>query len=206
MIFCWSLYHEGALLEARSELAKLRSSRNDPNYRALQLNLGISLGDWESLSVFVDNEYFERDERDARDLLRTAQLALHLGLPRAKELLFVAANKGNDDAGVLGAAYFLATNAGWEDNEGVSQWIHRAAALSGNQGPIQMMTLKDVLDLKPAWDRRESEIWQLLSRGEIPMYLAAQSLNKSLIGLMLFPALANLSESDPPSERCYSCI
>ena len=197
MIFCWSLYHEGALLEARFELAKLRDNRNDPNYRALQLNLGISLGDWASLSVFVDNEYLERDKRDARDLLRTAQLALHLGLPRAKELIFVAANKGNDDAGVLGAAYFLATNAGWEDNKDVSQWIHRAAALSGKDGPIQMMTLKDVLDLKPEWDRRESEIWQLLSRGEVPMFLAAQFLNKSLIGLMLFPALANLSESDP---------
>ena len=197
MIFCWSLYHEGALLEARSELAKLRNSRNDPNYRALELSLGISLGDWDSLSVFVDNEYLERDKRDARDLLRTAQLALHLGLPRAKELIFVAANKGNDDAGVLGAAYFLAVNAGLEDNKEVSQWIHKAAALSGNEGPIQMMTLKDVLDLRPEWNRRASEIWQLLSRGEIPMFLAARSLNRSLIGLMLFPALANLSESDP---------
>ena len=37
----------------------------------------------------------------------------------------------------------------------------------------------------------------MLSRGEIPMFLAAQSLNKSLVNLMLFPALANLSESDP---------
>ena len=197
MIFCLSLYYEGALLEARSELAKLGNSRNDPSYRALQHNLGISLGDWDSLSAFVDNEYLERDKRDARDLLKTAQLALHLGLPRAKELIFVAADKGNDDAGVLGAAYFLAANAGLEDNQKVSQWIHRAAALSGKEGPIQMMTLKDVLDLKPKWDRRESEIWQLLSRGEIPMFVAAQFLNKSLIGLMLFPALANLSESDP---------
>ena len=197
MIFCWSLYHEGALLEARSELAKLHNSRNDPNYRALQFSLGVSLGDWDSLSVFVDNEYLERDKRDARDLLKTAHVALRLGLPRAKELIFAATNKGNNDAGILGAAYFLATNAGWEDKKEVSQWIHRAAELSGNEGPIQTMTLKDVLDLKPEWDRREFKIWQLLSRGEIPMFLAAQSLNKSLISLMLFPALANLSESDP---------
>ena len=197
MIFCWSLYHEGALLAARSELAKWSNSRNDPNYRALQHNLGISLGDWDSLSAFVENEYLERDKRDARELLRTAHLALRLGLPRAKELLFAAANKGNDDARVLGAAYFLAANAGLEDNKEVIQWIHRAAALSGQDGPIQMLSLKDVLDLKPEWERRSSEIWKLLSRGEIPMFLAAQSLNKSLVGLMLFPALANLSESDP---------
>lgn len=197
MIFCLSLYYEGALLEARSKLAKVSNGSDDPTYRALQLNLGISLGDWDSLSAFVDNEYLERDKRDARELLRTAHLALRLGLPRAKELLFVAANKGNDDARVLGAAYFLAASAGWEDNNEVIQWIHRAAALSGQDGPIQRMTLKDVLDLKPEWERRASEIWKLLSRGEIPMFLAAESLNKSLIGLMLFPALANLSESDP---------
>ena len=197
IIFCWSLYHEGALLEARSQLARLSNEKNDPNYRALQFNLGISLGDWESLSAFVDNEYLARDKRDARDLLRAAQLALHLSLPRAKELMFVAVNKGSEDAGILGAAYFLATNAGWEDNNEISQWIHKAAALSEKDGPIQRMTLKDVLDLKPQWDRRTSEVWQLLSRGEIPMFVAAQSLNKSLIGLMLFPALANLSESDP---------
>ena len=197
MIFCWSLYHEGALLAARSELAKWSNSSNDPNYRALQHNLGISLGDWDSLSAFVENEYLERDKRDARELLRTAHLALRLGLPRAKELLFAAASKGNDDARVLGAAYFLAANAGLEDNKEVIQWIHRAAALSGQDGPIQVLSLKDVLDLKPEWERRSSEIWKLLSRGEIPMFLAAQSLNKSLVGLMLFPALANLSESDP---------
>ena len=197
VIFCWSLYHEGALLEARSQLARLRNGRNDPNYRALQFNLAISLGDWDSLSAFVDNEYLEKDKRDAWDLLKIAKLALHLGLPRAKELIFAAANKGGDDASVLGAAYFLATNAGWEDDEGVSQWIHRAAALSGPDGPIQKMTLKDILDRTPQWAKRESEIWKLLSRGEIPMFLAAQSLNKSLVGLMLFPALANLSENDP---------
>ena len=197
VIFCWSLYHEGALLDARSQLARLSNGRNDPNYRALQFNLAISLGDWDSLSAFVDNEYLEKDKRDAWDLLKIAKLALHLGLPRAKELIFAAANKGGDDASVLGAAYFLATNAGWEDEEVVSQWIHRAAALSGPDGPIQMMTLKDILDRTPQWAQRESEIWKLLSRGEIPMFLAAQSLNKSLVGLMLFPALANLSENDP---------
>ncbi len=127
MIFCWSLYHEGALLEARSKLARLNNDKDDPNYRALQLNLGISLGDWASLSTFVDNEYLERDKRDARESLRTAHLALRLGLPRAKELLFAAANKGNDDARVLGAAYFLAANAGLEDNKEVIQrWLGKS--------------------------------------------------------------------------------
>lgn len=204
MFYCWSLYHEGALLEARSELAKLSDDLENPNYRVLQVNLGITLGDWNSLSAFVANEYLARDKRSAHDLIGAAQLALHLGSPHAKELIFAATAKGNDDAGVLAAAYFLASNAGWEGDADVLQWLHKAAALSGDDGPIQQMTLKDVLDRKPEWERRESETWQLLSRGEIPMFLAAQSLNKSLIDLMLFPALANLSESDPRRRGAIS--
>ncbi|WP_337288704.1 HNH endonuclease [Candidatus Methylomirabilis sp.] len=197
MLYCWSLYREGALLEARSELAKLSDDRDNANYRALQINLGISLGDWISLSAFVANECLEKDKRSAQDLVGDARLALRLGSPHAKELIFAAAGKGNDDAGVLAAAYFLASSAGWEDDPEVFKWLHDAAARSGDDGPIQKMTLKDVLDRKPEWDRRESETWQLLSRGDIPMFLAARSLNKSLIDLMLFPALANLSENDP---------
>jgi len=197
MFYCWSLYHQGELLEARAELAKLSDDPDDPNYRALQVNLGIALGDWTSLSAFVANEYLEKGKRTAHDLIGAAQLALHLGSPHAKELIFAAAGKGNDDAGVLAAAYFLASTAGWEGDAEVLPWLYKAAALSGDEGPIQKMTLKDVFDRKPELDRRESETWQLLSRGEIPMFLAAQSVNKSLIDLMLFSALANLSESDP---------
>lgn len=204
MFYCWSLFHEGTLLEAHSELAKLSDDRENPNYRALQVNLGITLGDWHSLSAFVANENLDKDKRSAKDLIGAAQLAFHLGSPHAKQLIFAAAARGNDDARVLAAAYFLASHAGWEDDAEVSQWLHKAAALSGEDGPIQKMTLKDILDRKPEWDRRESETWQLLSRGNIPTFLAAQSLNKSLIHLMLFPALANLSESDPRRRGAVS--
>ena len=80
-----------------------------------------------------------------------------------------------------------------------STWLHKAAALSGDDGPIQTMSLRDVLIRKPEWDRRESDTWQQLSRGEIPMFVAGQLLNKSLIDFVLFPSLANLSESDTRS-------
>ncbi|MHB8087677.1 MAG: HTH domain-containing protein [Anaerolineaceae bacterium] len=197
MLYCWSLYHEGKLLEARSELVKLSGHRDNPNYRALQINLGVALGDWNSLLAIVANECLEKDERSAQELIATAQLALHLGSPYAKELTFEASRKGADDAGVLTAAYFLATSAGWEDDAEVFEWLQKAAAMSDENGPIKKMSLKDILDLKPDWDRQESEVLQQLSRGEIPIFVAAQSLNKSLIHLMLFPALANLSENDP---------
>ncbi len=72
-----------------------------------------------------------------------------------------------------------------------------AAALSGDDGPIQKITLKDLVDRKPDWDRRESEIWKMLGQGNTPIFLAGESLNKTLVHLMLFLALANLSERDP---------
>lgn len=204
IFYCWSLYHEGALLEARSELSKLGENLDDTNYRALQVNLGIALGDWHSLSAFIANEFLEKDKRTAQEMISAAQLAFHLGSLHAKELVLAAVAKGYDDAGVLSAAYFLATNAGWEDNVEVSQWLQKAAELSGDDGPIRKMTLEDLLARKPEWNSRESETWQLLSRGEVPQFLAAQSLNKSLVGLMLFPALANLLENDPRRKSVIS--
>ena len=77
--------------------------------------------------------------------------------------------KGYDDANVLAGAYFLASRAGWEDEPEVGQWLHKAAELSGNDGPLETVTLKDVLNRKPDWERRESEIWRLLNHGEIPI-------------------------------------
>jgi hypothetical protein len=197
LIYCWALFDQGALVEGRTELEKLDDDWDNPNYRALQVNLGIYLGDWNSLSAITAKECREKDKRGAQELIGAAQLALHIGSPNAKELLFEAARKGSDDAEILTAAYLIASNAGWEDDEEVFRWLQKAATLSGKDGPIKMMSLKDVMELKPDWDRRESEIWKMLSRGEIPMFVAAQPLNKSLIDLMLFPALANLSENDP---------
>ncbi len=196
MLYCWALFDEGALLEARTELDKLSDDQDNQNFRGLQINLGIALGDWNSLLVNVANEYFEKDKKNAQELIDAARLALHLGSPYARELVFLAVKKGGDDAGILAAAYFLAVNAGWEgDTE--DQWLQKAAMLSGDDGPIQSIDLGDVLNRNPDWDRRISETWGLLNRGEIPIFLAAQSLNKSMIELILFPAFANLSESDP---------
>lgn len=197
MSYAWGLYNEGALLESRTELAKLDDDSESPNYRALEVNLAISTGDWASLSAYIANEYQKREHRSAHELMGAAQLALHLGSPHARDLVSAAAEKAGDDASILAGAYFLASSAGWEDDPQVFQWIEKAAEFSGDDGPLQRMSLKDVLDRKPEWDRRESETWRLLSRGEMPMFLAAQSLHRSLVDLTLFPAMANLSETDP---------
>ena len=197
MLYCWALFHEGELLKARSELAKLSDDSVNADSRALGVKLAIALGDWHSLAAFVAGEYQEKENRSAGDLIHAAQLSLCVNSPHAKPLILAVADKGHDDANALTAAYGLAAKAGWEHEVDAIRWLHRGFELSGNDGPVQQITLKDILDRRPAWDRREARTWQLLSRGEIPMSLAAQALNRSLLHLMLFPALSNLSEPDP---------
>lgn len=197
MSYAWGLYHEGAFLESRAALMDLTDQVGSPNYRALQVNLDIATGDWANLAVYVADEYRNRESKTAHDLIHAAQLALHLGLPQAKDLVFEATATAIDDSVVLATAYFIATNAGWEDDPQVFQWLEKAAQLSGDDGPLQKASLKDILDRKPEWDRHESEIWRLLVHGQAPIFLAAQSLNRTLIDLMVFPALANLTENDP---------
>ncbi|MES2923155.1 MAG: HNH endonuclease [Verrucomicrobiota bacterium] len=197
MTYCWALFHEGKLLEARNEMAKVRHAEANANHRALTVNLAIASGDWHSLATLLATEAKEAEDRSATELMRSAQLALHLSSPHAKELLFAAVHKGDDDPNILANAYFLATSAGWESDPRVGQWLQSAADLSGDNGPVQKMTLSDIIARKPDWDRRESETWELLSKGAIPLFLAATHLNKSLVSLMLFPAIANLTPADP---------
>ncbi len=197
LMYAWALYERGALTASRAVLAKIEDLRIEPTYRALRVSLGIALGDWESLLSIVAGELSESDARTAEELISAAQLALSLDSPNAKTLTYKAAQKGHDNATVFAAAYFLASSAGWEHEPGVIEWLHKAAGLSGVDGPIRAVTLKEILDLKPEWDRHESETWSQLSRGEIPLFVAATALKKSLLSLTLIPAYANLSENDP---------
>ena len=196
MCYCWSLYHEGELLKAHRELAKLDVDWEDEFYRNLQVNLAVALGDWDSLSVYVAKEYRAKEARSARDLIGAAQLALSVNSPYAKQLALAAAAKDNSDADEFASVYFLASNAGWEGEPQFVRCLHKAVELSGEDGPILKYTFKDILDKKLDWDRQESSAREVLSRGEGPMVFAGLFLNKSLINFTLFPALANSSERD----------
>lgn len=196
MLWSWSLYREGLLSDSAEALGKLLSKRDHPNDRALMVNLAIASGDWDSLLSWVEKEWANKEQREANDLISTAQLAQIAGSPRSKELMHAAALKGAGNAKILLAAYFLATRAGWENEEIVARWLHEAAELSTEGGPIQRMAIKDLLDRAPEWNRRETETWQQLNKGTIPIFGAAHLLNRSLIDMFLLPALANPYEPD----------
>ncbi len=194
---CWTLFCEGSLLEAQVHLEELRDCRDHPNYLALRVQLAIGLGDWESLANFVEEEYQARAALDEHRLFNAAQLAVALGSPRARELTFAAASKVDQDAELLAGLHLLAVSAGWDDEPEVAQWLHRAAALSDDGGPVRAMSLETLTKEGPAWHAERLRVAKLVERGQVPVFAAAQRLNSSLSNLILRPALANLSVNDP---------
>ena len=197
MLRCLALYREGSLLEARAELKEPGCDRDDEGYRRLRAQIAISLGDWNELSSIVAEEFSKKKSRSAVELLEYAEIAVRLNLPCAKALTIAAAEKDDADARVLGGAHLLASSAGWNDDARVAEWLEKALALSGEDGPVRRVPVEKILNEKPEPEQPDHDIWPKLMRGEIPMFLAAESLNRSLFDFMVLPALMNPSEKDP---------
>jgi hypothetical protein len=192
----WSLFNVGDVNACRDVLSQLRSTRDASQDRVLAVNLAITSGDWLSLASFVEQEWERRSERSAAELLRAGQIAQQLGSTRAKALILEAAARASDNPHVLVGSYSAAMGAGWEDAE-TFKWLERAAALSDEAGPVQRVSIEDILDRHPDWQRRETQAWEQLGAGLIPIIVSAKMLNRSLIELSLLPALANLDTIDP---------
>ena len=195
-LYCWALYFEGEFLKACCELDRLVVEGENDSHRALRVNIAVAMGDWNSLTTYVTDEFRERENRSAHELMDTARLAFQLQSPFAEQLISAAVSKASDDPAILGSAFLLASEAGFEDDPKYSRWLVKAAELSGDDGPLVRMTPNELVDLKLEWERQDSETFKRLNRGEIPMFLAAHSINRSLTDLMLFPAWANGSEND----------
>src|SRR5205085_230953 len=135
---------------SRAVVLKLRSIRDDAHDRDLLVNLEIASGNWTALAAFVEEEWEHRDARKAPALLRAGLLAYSLGSGRARALVAEAAEKAPDDPHVLVGCYSAAMSGGWED-EATFKWLERSAALSGPAGPVQRVSLKDLVDRNPGW-------------------------------------------------------
>jgi hypothetical protein len=201
ILYAWGLYFEGEFADSRSVLESLDEEENNQSYRNLLVNLAVGIGDWESLTSFIAKENQERDSRTAYELLSTGKLALNLDLPQAKILVFEAAAKACGDPAILADVYFTAIGAGWEEDQRVAGWLEQAGRLSDDDGPLREMTLKELLDRMPEWNQGQAEVWDVLVQGKVPIFLAAQSLNHTLINLTIFPAFANSAETDPRLRR-----
>ena len=194
---CWALYRSGRLSEARQSLLQVSVHEDAKNWRLLRRNIAAASGDWQELAQIVGDELANVDKRSPEEIIQAAYLGFQVHSPAAQALLFAAVENGSDDPQILAGAYFLATNAGLEDDPEITGWLHRAAQLSGEDGPIQTASLEEILALQPHWKDRHERTWRMLRNGEVPMFMAAQSLNRSLIEMIAVPLLANMQEDDP---------
>ena len=154
-MLAWSFYRHGRFDEAYSLLRELAATRDDANDRALRVNLAVASGKLDELIQRGISEWNKRDERTAAELLMAAEIAQAVNGPHAKELALAAAEKAPTDANILMGAYMQATRAGWEREGIAGGWLQRTAALSGEGGPLQSMTMKELFDRKPEWDERD---------------------------------------------------
>ena len=195
--FAWALYYEGSVHEAEQMLSEINEQDQSPFARSTQKFLYIVTGNWDALSIYIENEYSHRAALSALELINVTQLALRLGrTERARDLLYSATDKAGDDADVWIAAYHLATSAGWEDDSIVFGWLEQAVRFSGDKGPIQKMSIKDILELQPKWMQGKSEIWDLFQKGKLPIFWTGHFFKRGLIRMMLFPMYSNYSGKD----------
>ena len=195
-MLAWSHYNLGNMTECLHVLEKLQKSRDEQEDRFLFVNVAIMSGEWHSLASFVEREWERREKRDATELLRAGQIAQQLGSDGAGSLIAAAAAAAPSDPHVLLGCYETAMAAGWED-AGTFRWLEHAAKLSTSDGPVQEVSLKDLIARQPDWQRRESEGWDQLHAGRVPMVACARMLNRTLVQLSLLPALANVETNDP---------
>ncbi|WP_165418847.1 esterase/lipase family protein [Rhizobium ruizarguesonis] len=197
-IFAWSLFRLGYMGRAREALAPLLAKRDNSNDRALQISIAITSGDWGSLASLVETVWTNREDRESSDLLQAGQIAAVIGSPRARDLIREAVAKAPADPSTLVTAYHAATSGGWEDDASVAGWLTAAMEASeGGDGPLQRISLDDLMNMRPDWERHENETWDQLIKGEMPLFVAAARLNRTTTSMLLTPALANLDERDP---------
>ena len=196
-LWCTCLYSAGDVETASSVLSELRMHRDQEYYRELAVDIAITSGHWEKLQIHIEEEWSDRSQRTAAELVKTAHLARNVHSTRSRDLARYVATNFPDDPAVLLAAYEVAVNGGWEESDEVSNWLKSAIELSDENGPVRQMSLRDLVDSAPEWNKREQETWLALKKGEVPIFGAAAALNRSLCDLFLVPAIANCLELDP---------
>jgi pimeloyl-ACP methyl ester carboxylesterase len=202
----WALYRAGRLADASNVLGMLQSRRDDDRDRSLEVNIAIASGAWESLAEFVEKQWKNRDKRSAVELMRAARIAQAVSAPRAKDLMFAAIEAAPTNPEILMSGYMLATESGWESGGVVGSWLSTAAEHSSEEGPIRRVSLEEIVNSQPDWDRRVTDTSRQLVSGEMPIFLAAKTLNRTLVELVLANGIENIRQSDPRRRTVISAF
>lgn len=194
--YAWSEYHLGRLGNAQTVLDGLRAERDEANDRGLQVNLLMTSGRWPEIVGFINSEFAVREKRTPAELLSLAQLGVHVGAARTWDIVIATAEAGADDENILLGCYFVAVQLAREEDPRVSEWFAKAVELSGDEGPIQLGSLEELVAQAPDWDRQVNDTWEKWRRGEIPIVVAGQLLRRTALDLQLSSMVSNRAEND----------
>jgi len=193
----WALFRLGRVMEARTIARSLMARRGATNDRELTINTAIESGDWGNLQALLAQEANRADTIPASDLIRLARLALEVGSPYIDQFRDAALRKAPDDPQVNLSAYMLATERGEEYSGGqAGDWFQKAIKLSGPEGPVRSVSMREMIDHASDWNERTEKIDKMLRQAEAPLFLVARALRRQLLDLILGQALRNADVGD----------
>ena len=194
---CSSHYMSGDLEQAWTTVQELRKEQDGEYLRGLFVQVCIASGRWGELVQFAAQEAREEKDRTPEELLRASNLISRTSVSLSRSLVEAAVAKAPSDANILGAAYLIATNGGWEEGSEVGTWLHRAIECSGESGPIVRASLDDLVSQVPRWNAHQDEIWRRMQACELPVGVAAGALRRRQADLFLAVSMSNRAMPDP---------
>ena len=190
-----ALLHVGDVDAARAILNQDFSQSTDAEVVQLDLAVSIESGDWGHIQGVVDRVKAAPEKFTPIHLAQLARVARHAGSTYAQDLMGEALKRASDDPNIYIAAYALAVDAG-EEGEESWEWLRKADELSGEDGPLQRKSLKDITDMAPAWHEREERVNNEVRAGNAPLFIAARALNITVTQAALGRGLANVATPD----------
>jgi len=191
-LHAWALFNLGRVLEARPIARELFLKRNDPNDRELAINTAIETGDWGYLQAILTHALTQVDQLDVDTLLRLARLAFEVGSPYVDRFRDTALEKSPENPEVLLSAYMLSVARGDEQQDArVHEWFQKAVQLSGPEGPVQSIDIKDIIGRLPRWNQQVDNVDKLLRCAEVPIFVAAHGLRRQPVDMFLGQAIRN---------------
>lgn len=196
MIQCWHLFNTGSVRKCGAVLRELAGSHSDPNADSLRFNLAIVTGDWMSIPKLVAEGFEDRAKKDTSDLVQLAHRSLYFDLPYTKDLVHAIADRGDDDVHALAAAAWLGGAANMDRDPLVGQWLRRAIERSDGDGPMTGVSLPDFVRQRRQWNERVERISEDVRRGDIPLCVAGEALNRAVSDFVLRCAIDNRRPGD----------
>ena len=183
----WALFRLGRWRESKKINDELLKDRHGHTDIALDINLAILLGESERFAAIIDREWQCRHELEPRLLMLLATIAAEVDATeqRAFDFAEIAANKAPDNPNVLVNAYALSVQLGRENDVKVGEWMSRAVTLSDEKGPVWKADMRKVAEMMSTHRERSHRIEEGFLRGDIPVYLVADTLNVPLSRILL---------------------